>query len=635
MSQQDSVRWGNTPESNRPSAAGQETNEKVLASDQLGQERYNPDELGVGIFGAGMQMSFNSGSEILFRAKEALDAQVKKASEQLRRENQIKLTILDRSEHKRLPYSALVLSLTNPLVAKGTSFFVFVIAGDQGAIVRNEILPNNQGQCETLSLPADALNQVIKEAGEILRGLNPGVTDLFSASGIVVTNDTFSWDSEKDVYQLLARGYNSCLAVLSSKGPRWDDVNLAKVMGSELEVVLQRTRGQAQPRDVLGRPKRRDLEVSLRTRQVMSPQTGDIIHKAETIASLSVYGDLLWGPETVQKVNQFGQPVVETKTYKQRVIITQMRNHQAYTLGSQLMSFIPAIALFQPKATHQAFIPSPDSSMGKSDDVGVLQLEAKYHQGNMSGQEAAQRVDVFNSPPTLISDYLEKILSDNIEVALDIEVGGEDYLHNSVLLKAALSGSGASGNKDHDRAYTKLVETMTVLTNGKFADFWQTGAPIAFVDSVREVGHFTNDDGNLEDTRHVDTISTMNKFIENNPDYYRVWSDAQVATNRTMQARMRDMRNVTEYMISPPTYTTRVFRVILSAAFVKAYFDSISALGIRLNLVLPNETRTEDRTGYVSTSSSIQMGVGAGMLNTFGGSVAGTMSPSNFQRWSA
>jgi len=603
-------------------------------SSSMGAMQYGINELGAGIFGTGMQMSFNSGSEQLHRAKEALSVQLKKAVETLRKENVVGLVTLDRAEYKKLPYSALVLTYENrnqPQI--GRTYYTIVLAGDAGATTRNENMQGSNTTVEVMSLPDDALAQVIKESGEILKSMNPGVR-LNRASGTVVSNGTFDWANEQQVYQLLAVAYNSCLGVAASRSPNFNDVNLARIQNvGPLEVAVHRTKGQVQPRDVLGRPKRRDLEVQLRTRQIVNQQTGEVLQPSEIISSLSLYGELLYAPEQAVRINPLGQQFPEVRTYRPRMIVTAMRNHQTNTLGAKLMGLIPAIALFQNKASHQTFYPAQNSGPGASDDVGVLNIEAKLNAGGPTSPEAGERVNIFGGESHLLPEFLDKILSDTVELAIDVEVGGQDYQNESILLKAALAENGQTEDKEYRSAYQRVIDTMNVLFNGEFAKHWK-GGPIAVIDSVLEVGYYPDRDGNLRDSRDVDTIAVMNKFAETTPLYCRTWSDALVNRAMPMPMRARDLRNVIENVIAPPTYTSRVFRLVFSANFIEAYVKSVDALGFKPYISLPSDARRDDRMAYAGAGTGIAPNMGGTIFSSFGAVGGGAMGIGQFNRWS-
>jgi len=637
-----SVQFGssNTPNQNTQTAeqaAGAPAPEQQtqLGNDQnvMGSMNYGINELGSGIFGTGMQMSFNSGSEQLHRAKEALSVQLKKAIETLRKENVVGLVTLDRAEYKKLPYSVLVLTYENrnqPQV--GRTFYTIVLAGDAQATTRNENVAGGQQTVEVMSLPDDAQAQCIKEVSEILKSMQPGVR-LNRASGTVVSNGTFDWANEQQVYQLLAVAYNSCLGAAASRSPNFNDVNLARIVTGPLEVAVHRTKGQVQPRDVLGRPKRRDLEVQLRTRQQVNQQTGEVIQPSEIISSLSLYGELLYAPEQTVRMTPLGQQIPEVRTYRPRMIVTAMRNHQTNTLGAKLMGLIPAIALFQNKASHQTFYPAQNSGPGASDDVGVLNIEAKLNAGGPLSPEVGERANIFGGESHLLPEFLDKILSDSVELAIDIEVGGQDYQNESVLLKAALAENGTGEDKEYRNAYQRVIDTMNVLFNGEFAKHWK-GGPIAVIDSVLEVGYYADRDGNLRDTRDVDTVAVMNKFAETTPLYCRTWSDALVNRAMPMPMRARDMRNVIENVIAPPTYTSRVFRLVFSANFIDAFVKSVDALNFRPYISLPNDARRDDRLAYAGAGTGITPNMGAGIFSTFGPTAGGAGGIGQFSRWS-
>lgn len=599
---------------------GQPQQPKAVPS--IGSDRYGIDTLSNGLYGAGMQLMASPGSEKLQRIKEIMEKHIAKMRSDLNPVNKISLVTYERSAHKKLPVAGvIVLQYEHAnLSSVGTVFHPIIIPADGAATTRYETLPNNGGQTEVTVTSDDALPQTIRAVGEILQELHPA-SRFRSAQGSVINPILVSTEDELQLYQILVNAYNSCLYTLISTGaPNWSDLNMKKLeLPSSLEVVIQRTKGQTQPRDIFGVPHRRDLNVELRTRPVTSGN-GEVVQPGEVIASASVYSDLLYGPGVFETKTQWGVPVQERRTFRQRVIITGMENRQGKTLGSHLMALVPIMGLYRPRVALQSLHPTDDSKPGAMDDPGVLNIEARLG-ADPTMNAPGERVDVYSNASGL-DEYLEKIVFPDIELAQDIILGGQDFIFNSIILKACLAnaGSNTQGNDEAVKAYNKMVDTLTTLTNGKFAEKWNRSNPIGYIESVREGGVYQHASG-LRSTNDVDTIAIMNRFAESNPEYVRIWSDSQISTQLHIAKRMSDMRNCISEVVAPPTWTNRVYRIVYTPAFLQALFGSVIELGFKLDIVTPNETRRDQRMGY--QGSGLAVGITDSLFNSGGVGVGG------------
>lgn len=600
----------------------------------IGADRYGIDTLSSGLYGAGMQLMASPGSEKLQRIKEIMEKHIAKMRSDLNPVNKISLVTYERSSHKKLPVAGVIVLQYEhaSLPHAGTVYHPIVIPSDGNATTRYENLPNNGGQTEVMVTTDDSLPQTIRAVGEILKELYPA-SQFRAAQGSVINPVLVSTEDELQLYQILVNAYNSCLyTLISTSAPNWSDLNMKKLeLPSSLEVVIQRTKGQPQPRDIFGVPHRRDLNVELRTRPVTAGN-GEVVQPGEVIAAASVYSDLLYGPGVMEVKNQWGASIQEHRTFRQRVVITGMENRQGKTLGSHLLALVPIMGLYRPRVALQSLHPVDDSKLGAMDDPGILNIEARLN-ADPTINAPGERVDVYSNASGL-DEYLEKIVFPDIELAQDIILGGQDFIFNSVILKACLAtaGSNTQGNDAAVKAYNQLVDTLTTLTNGKFAEKWNRSNQIGYIESVREGGVYQSATG-LRSTNDVDTIAVMNRFAESNPDYVRIWSDSQISTNIHISKRMSDMRNCISEVIAPPTWTNRVYRIVYNTAFLEAFFSSVIGLGFKLDIVTPNETRRDQRMGY--QGSGLAVGITDSLFNAGGMGVGGFGQPgiSNIGRY--
>lgn len=526
-------------------------------------------------------------SEILNKLKESLTLVIPKLT--VNKSFNFSIELLDSEQILDLPVSCAVVTY-NEVKSNIRSYFI-IVQNMQHADTRIET--KNGRQIEVLRVGTDAIDTALNNT--VLHELRNKYNEELRFAGAIVLPLGFKLDDESNIKKLALNVLIANRDKVETSNPNWVDINLAETKGINLGARVKFNRTESQLVDITGLPVRSDIKVELEHRYNNRGTT-----KTLPVSSLAAFIDLAWAPDNSAPINPYLQQTARPQSfykYNPRVIVTSLAGQQINTVGSQLLSLVSALTLFDQNAIIQALAPLQNLDKNETDphDIGILNVEANL-MGDASGKGKPIDTRSANFSMQDMANYLSAIIRPVPELLLDVSDAGPESWMNDIFVEAALAPNGA--------AHKHLWNSANQLTNNVFAQSFNPNEPIVYYANTILNGYYIDKDGRQRDVRDIDYLWVANRLIDFDVRALWDWSNAALNVQIPTEERLAVQKAIIEKIVADVTWTGRSKRVIFNPNFLAALASSIAATGLTLS-INSNFANQAGNERYAATSRGL------------------------------
>lgn len=526
-------------------------------------------------------------SEILSKLKESLMVVIPKLPVNVPFNFSVEL--MDSEQILDLATSCAVITYNEPR-SNIRSYFI-VVQNMQHADVRIE--QKNGRSIEVLRVGTDAIDQALNNI--VLRELRNKYSEELRLSGALVLPLGYKLEDEAAIKKLAVNALIANRDTVESLNPRWRDINLAEAKGITLGARVKFNRTESQSMDITGLPVRSDIKVELEHRYVNRNT-----NKTVPVSNLTAFLDLAWAPDNNAPINPYLPQTAQPQSlykYNPRIVITSLLGCQINTVGSQLLSLVSALTLFDQNAVIQALAPLQNLAKDETDphDVGILNVEANLtNEPNGVGKPIDTRSANFSLQD--MGNYLSAIIRPVPELLLDVSDAGPESWMNDIFVEAAL----VPGGEAHKKLYASAVQ----LTNGALAQTFNPNEPIVTYANTVLNGYYIDKDKKLRDVRDIDYLWVANRLAEYDIRSLWDWSNAALNNQIPEEERLAVQKAIIEKMVADVTWTGRSKRVLFNPNFLSALAAAIASTGLTLS-VNSNYANVANDARYAATTRGL------------------------------
>jgi hypothetical protein len=521
------------------------------------------------------------GSESLVRLQAALYEEYKNTDSSF----EITLIPLDNANEPAY-YSSLIVCLRDRKSLKdGVAFHTLVIEATGDPIVARAENINGE-QVEITRVAGDSYDQTL------MAMINARVSEAFPGVAkwntlATVVPRTFNIDDKVAVHALALNAGLATSTELDTRMTGFTDLNLANnTADSKLNVALSFSNQQVE--NVVGDPVRADIGISFTSQQSRNFQNASLnsADKAERIASLTGFVDMIWAPLAPQQgmfgaygQQQYGQPMqMPTQQYSSRLVVTSMESTRTNTVASQLLSLVTALSVGADNNWMQALRPTPEAGKRiNMHDIGALGIEATGDGNGTFGKRVDTSADHFR--PENLGQLITALIRPGMVLSADVPECGPETWYLSVFSAAA------NGMQE---AMEALENGANTLTNNAFGRHFPKGTQI-FTDLGNRVhmGYYTDEKGVKRDLRDIDYLAIANLMGDRDPGMIRAWSDTFTRTEYRLEKRLAERKRIIAGLLPSAVFTGFAHRVTFRQQFTDALALACRDVGLNMQITTP------------------------------------------------
>ncbi|QOV07924.1 hypothetical protein [Pseudomonas phage vB_PaeM_kmuB] len=466
-------------------------------------------------------------------------------------------------------------------------------------------------------LPRDVFTaQYWSKIGEFLRNRYniPGL-EVLSAGPRAVYAD-FDFKDELAVKNLLVESVNICEDAIARRNNETPFSIATHIKAENEQLTCNLDYNGIPVKDSCGNPIRSDLVISTSRGKKTNVPENEFYDTDSQLNQVSLFVDLHWTPTTGQQQGMFGVTLpgaVLPPQFTPYIVITDVRKAswiQAWTLEMWLFALGNAYRATASQAWARTLMPKIATS--KMRDIGALGYYSEL------GKAIETRTEAFMADDSNFVMLMNKMVNQNPAFQIDIDPMGDNSAIEQVILDAA-------GGVNQARAVSLIFQALTNLYGTDFRQFYNLAeaGPIIF-DNHHEVdlGHYTDEHGELSDRRDLDVLGAMN-MSEGNDQEWKTWYATQVGNDHIVR-RMNNSKGFDKMYLGNVTYTGRARRLTFNPKFITAMDAAAAAAGVTVTMenLITNfgQQRFAGYTGMgnMAVSGSAQVGMAGSMGQTYG-----------------
>lgn len=446
----------------------------------------------------------------------------------------------------------------------------------------------------------------------------------FHNAGAVVLPVELSPEDEKRIHEVTYHVTQALVAVIENDVTGGGEpISVAMVDGANVSASLDYNPPELE--NAVGLPVRTNLSIT--TRAALNNSNNQSLHEQQLdLTRADGYIDLIYvkPQQQVGPYNPYQQPV--TQHYYPRFVLTNLDSQvDAVTLELQLLALASSTLASRQMAWSGVFLPRFNVMGPDLRDIGAIGYEV-----NLTPNPEALPDRIPTKSESFGRRELYQLIgaavNDKVVYSLDVEETGPQAWINQTFIAAA---NGIA------TAYEAIIQAANNLTNGRFAQIWAPGTPIAQDDNNRiHLGYYVDGAGKRCDVRDLDYLAMLNLLGEKDLPKFHEWTETFENTQIPLEIRLQTRAQIIKALVPDVKIKGFARRITFTADFIAALEQAIQSAGlvIRPNNVQVIEGAAVQRGSFNADAFAVNNQVGAGLFSyaqssPYGGYRGGLGSP--------